>query len=42
MKKMIQDKNSKIKELRERLSKFESVEEEDDWEWKRQISNKEF
>ena len=30
MKKMIQDKNTKIKELRERLSKYENVEGEDD------------
>jgi hypothetical protein len=30
MKKMIQDKNSKIKTLRERLGKYESVDEEDD------------
>ena len=30
MKKMIQDKNGKIKELRERLGKYESVEGEDD------------
>ena len=30
MKKMIQDKNGKIKELRERLGKYENVEGEDD------------
>jgi hypothetical protein len=30
MKKMIQDKNSKIKTLREKLGKYESVEDEDD------------
>lgn len=29
MKKMIQDKNNKIKEMRERLMKYESVDEED-------------
>lgn len=31
MKKMIQDKNSKIKGLMHRLAKYESVEDEDDW-----------
>lgn len=29
MKKMIQDKNNKIKEMRDRLVKYESVEDED-------------
>lgn len=29
MKKMIQDKNTKIKDLRDRLSKYESLEDED-------------
>lgn len=30
MKKMIQDKNSKIKQLREKLGKYESLDEEED------------
>jgi hypothetical protein len=30
MKKMIQDKNSKIKQLREKLGKYESIEEDED------------
>jgi len=30
MKKMIQDKNTKIKYLREKLSKYESLEEDED------------
>jgi hypothetical protein len=30
MKKMIQDKNSKIKTLRDRLGKYESVDEDDE------------
>jgi hypothetical protein len=29
MKKMIQDKNAKLKELRDRLGKYESVEEDE-------------
>ena len=31
MKKMIQDKNGKIKELRDRLGKYENVDGEIDW-----------
>jgi hypothetical protein len=30
MKKMIQDKNSKIKTLRDRLGKYESIDEDDE------------
>lgn len=32
MKKMIQEKNAKIKTLRDKLGKYESVDEDDDWE----------
>jgi hypothetical protein len=28
---MIQDKNSKIKTLRDRLGKYESIDEDDEW-----------
>lgn len=31
MKKMIQDKNTKIKVLRDKLGKYENVEEDEDW-----------
>ena len=31
MKKMIQDKNNKIKELREKLGKYEAIEDEEIW-----------
>lgn len=31
MKKMIVDKNGQLKQLREKLAKYESVDENDDW-----------